>query len=70
MFPELVIISDSVRNSKWNGRFAQCAGSVHCNDGRAFLPGHTLEELFPNPGTTTPDRESWAPDSNSILRHA
>src|SRR6266851_3905707 len=63
-------ISDSARNNKLTGRPAQCAGSALRSGGRVSPRVHRREEYFPTPGTTTPDRESRAPDANSILRHA
>src|SRR5258708_23916370 len=61
-------ISDNGRNSKWNGRFAQCDGSVPHSGGRVFLPGRTPEEWFPNPGTTTADCESRSEEHTSELQ--
>src|SRR5260370_19082401 len=48
----------------------QCDGSTLSSGGRVFLHGRRREEWFPVPETTTRDRESRAPDANSILRHA
>src|SRR5260370_9139259 len=48
----------------------QCDGSTLRSGGRVFLHGRRREEWFPVPETTTRDRESRAPDANSILRHA
>src|SRR5438309_1095 len=38
--------------------------------GRIFPRGRRREENVPTLRTTTPDRESWAPDADSILKHA
>src|SRR5580700_2295544 len=65
-----VLISGNARSSKWTGRFGQCAGWVARSVGRDFLHGRKREEFFPIPETTMPDRESQAPDVDSILRHA
>src|SRR6267378_1706640 len=59
-----------VVQSELTGRPAQCAGSALRSGGRVFPRGRRREEYFPTPGTTTPDRESRAPDAHSILRHA
>src|SRR6266851_6915352 len=63
-------ISGSARSNKLTGCPAQCAGSAVRSGGRVFPRGRRREECSPIPGTTTPDRESWAPDVDSILRHA
>src|SRR6266581_4446537 len=68
--PLETLISGNARNSMLTGCPVQCDGSALRNGGRVFLHGHTREEWFPVPGTTTRDRESRAPDANSILRHA
>src|SRR6266568_5436396 len=68
--PLETLISGNVRNSMLTGCPAQCDRSALRSGGRVFLHGRRREEWFPVPGTTTRDRESRAPDANSILRHA
>src|SRR6266481_1468884 len=69
-YPLVAPIPDSAYTSKLTGRPAQYAGSAHRSGGRILPRGRRREEYVPTLGTTTPDRESWAPDAHSILKHA